>query len=96
MIYQLLESPVFFFLFPKKISLSYFDDQILADENLDVVEDIEETVGIDSLTHFGEYEDDSIFVRNDARRVDYQVLIDNRSYHKDVKNSRKPHEILEE
>ena len=38
----------------EKISLSYFDDQILADENLDMVDDIEETVGIDSLTHFGE------------------------------------------
>ena len=59
---------------------SYFDDQIIADENLDIVDDIEETVGIDSLTHFGECEDDSVFVRNDERKCDYEILLDHRDY----------------
>ena len=64
----------------EKVSLSYFDDQILADENLDIVDDVDETVGVDSLTHFGEYEDDSVFVRNDERKCDYEILLDHRDY----------------
>lgn len=69
----------------EQISLSYFDDQILADDNLDIVDDIEETVGIDALTHFGEYEDDSVFVRNDERKCDYEILLDHRNYEDVVK-----------
>lgn len=78
------------------ITLLYFADEVVTDEDYCVIDNVDDVIGLDSLKKFGEYEDDSIFVRNDARRVDYQVLIDNRGYHKDVKNSRKPHEILEE
>lgn len=77
----------------EKISLSYFDDQILADENLDIVDDIEETVGIDSLTHFGEYEDDSVFVRNDERKCDYEILLDHRDYEDVVKKKPQSTEV---
>ncbi len=77
----------------EKISLSYFDDQILADENLDMVDDIEETVGIDSLTHFGEYEDDSVFVRNDERKCDYEILLDHRNYEDVIKKKPRSTEV---
>ena len=55
-------------------------DGVLADENDEVIEDVEDAVGIDSLNHFGEYEDDSVFVRNDARKCDYEILLDQRTY----------------
>lgn len=77
----------------EKISLSYFDDQVLADENLDMVDDIEETVGLDSLTHFGEYEDDSVFVRNDERKCDYEILLDHRNYVDVIKKKPKSTEV---
>ena len=77
----------------EKISLAYFDDQILADENLDIVDDIEETVGIDSLTHFGEYEDDSVFVRNDERKCDYEILLDHRNYEDVIKKKPQSTEV---
>lgn len=77
----------------EKISLSYFDDQILADENLDIVDDIEETVGIDSLTHFGEYEDDSVFVRNDERKCDYEILLDHCNYEDVIKKKPQSTEV---
>lgn len=77
----------------EKISLSYFDDQILADENLDIVDDIEETVGVDSLTHFGEYEDDSVFVRNDERKCDYEILLDHRNYEDVIKKKPQSTEV---
>lgn len=62
-----------------KISLTYFADGILADEYGDAVDDIEEIVG-DGLEHFGEYEEDSVFVRNDPKRCDYEILKDLRTF----------------
>lgn len=64
----------------EQISLTYYADGVLADENDEVIEDVEDAVGIDSLNHFGEYEDDSVFVRNDARKCDYEILLDQRIY----------------
>ena len=63
-----------------QISLTYYADGVLADENDEVIEDVEDAVGIDSLNHFGEYEDDSVFVRNEARKCDYEILLDQRTY----------------
>ena len=34
----------------------------------------------DALNHFGEYEKDSVFVRSDPKRCDYEILRDLRSY----------------
>ena len=62
-----------------KASLTYFDDGILSDENGIIVDDPEELIG-DALDHFGEYEEDSVFVRNDAKRCDYEILRDERTY----------------
>lgn len=63
-----------------QINLTYYADGVLADENDEVIDDVEETVGIESLNHFGEYEDDSVFVRNDTRKCDYEILLDQRTY----------------
>lgn len=62
-----------------QISLTYFDDGILSDENGVIIDDPEEIVG-DALNHFGEYEEDSVFVRSDPKRCDYEILRDLRSY----------------
>lgn len=61
------------------ISLTYFADGVLADENGVIVDDVEEIVG-DGLNHFGEYDDDAVYVRNDAKRCDYEILKDEREY----------------
>ena len=75
----------------EKISLTYYADQVLADEDDELVEGIEETVGFESLNAFGEYEDDSVFVRNDRLKCDYEILLDQRKYSDVVK--RRPHEV---
>lgn len=62
------------------ISLTYYADQILADDNDQLVEDIQDIVGFESLNSFGEYEDDSVFVRNDRLKCDYEILLDKRKY----------------
>lgn len=64
----------------EKISLTYTADGVLLDDINEIVDDIEETVGEDSLEHFGEYEDDSVYVRNDAKKCDYEILLDQRYY----------------
>ena len=63
-----------------QIGLTYFeDDDILSDENGVIIDDPEEIVG-DALNHFGDYEEDSVFVRSDPKRCDYEILKDLRSY----------------
>ena len=66
----------------EKISLTYTADGVLLDDMNEIVDDIEETVGEDSFEHFGEYEDDSVYVRNDAKKCDYEILLDQRNYQK--------------
>ena len=64
------------------VSLTMYADGIVTDEydvRLDD-EEIEDLIGKESLTHFGEYEDDSVFVRNESRQTDYQILADERNY----------------
>ena len=63
-----------------KVSFTYYADGVLADEYDEVVENVDEVIGEESLTHFGEYEDDSVFVRNDKLKCDYEILLDQRNY----------------
>lgn len=62
------------------VSLTYYADGVLADDRDNVVEDVEGMVGVESLDHFGEYEDDSVFVRNDRLETDYEILLDLRNF----------------
>lgn len=64
----------------EKISLTYYADDVLVDENDEIVDNVDAVVGEESLTHFGEYEDDSVFVRNDSLKSDYEILLDYRKY----------------
>lgn len=74
----------------EKISLTYYADGVLADDNNEVVDDVEDIVG-DALDHFGEYEDDSVFVRCDERKCDYEILLDQRTF-SEVSDSN-PHQV---
>lgn len=62
-----------------KISLTLYADGILADDMDNVIDDLEDTVG-DFNSHFGEYEDDAVFVRNEIRKCDYEILANSRKY----------------
>ncbi len=59
-------------------TLTYYADGVLVDDYGDVVDpaDIDGMVGSDFASHFGEYEADSVFVRNDRLEVDYEILRD--------------------
>lgn len=62
------------------VDITYFADGVLADENNEPIEDIENTIGKDAVRHFGEYEPDSVYVRNERLKCDYEILRDERRY----------------
>lgn len=64
------------------ISLKLYADGVVTDDDNRAMseEDIERTITRDSLNHIDEYEPGSVFVRNDALHVDYEVLTDERTY----------------
>ena len=64
----------------ERVSLTYYSDRYLVDDVDEVVDDIENTVGQDSLNEFGVYEDDAVYVRNDRLKCDYEILLDERKY----------------
>lgn len=64
----------------KQISLTYYADGTLEDDDQEIVKDVDELIGAKSLSTFGEYEDDSVFVRNERLRVDFEILKDYRTY----------------
>lgn len=62
------------------ITLKYYDDDILTDDRDEIIEDPVGIVGDDFKKHFGEYEDDCVYVRNDNLDVDYEILLQGVSY----------------
>lgn len=65
---------------------TYYDgDNTLTDDNNWPIQDVDNTVGADFMTHFGEYEEDSVFIRNDRLKADIQILRDPRRYDEVVK-----------
>ena len=57
-----------------------YGDGVLADEMNMPVEDISGTVGRDYAEHFGEYDDEAVYIRNDRLRTDFEVLREGRTY----------------
>lgn len=74
----------------EEIELTYYADEVLADDQNELVEDVDDIVGLDSLKRFGEFEDDSVHVRNDALHADYEILLDSRTY-AEAKAKTSPH-----
>lgn len=66
------------------ITLIYYIDGVLTDDHDIPVEDVEGTVGKDSLNTFGEYEDDAVHVRNDRLHAYYEILLEMRNYHGEI------------
>lgn len=74
------------------ISLTYYADGVLADEQNFPIEDIEDTVGNEALNSFGKYEDDSVYVRDDDKGIDYEILLDIRKY-SELPRTEKSHNV---
>ena len=75
------------------IDLTYYEDDILADDEDEIIDDVLETVGPEALDAFGREDGEEEFVvhvRNDARKCDYEITRDFRNYD-DVIRAEAPH-----
>lgn len=63
------------------VSLTYYADKVLVDEDDHVIQDVDFMVGDDFADHFGEYEDDSVFIRNDMIKTDFEILLDEANFY---------------
>lgn len=64
----------------ERLTFFIFRDDILVDDDYQIVHDVNDVIGYDSLEHIGEYEDDVVYVRNDKYKTDYEVCRDERTY----------------
>lgn len=62
------------------VSLIYYADGVVTNERGKIIANVDELIGEESLTHFGEYEEDSVFVRNEEMEIDYEILKDYRNF----------------
>lgn len=57
-----------------QVSLTYYEDNYLANDRKELVTDVEGIIGWDNINRIGEYENDAIHVRNDELKIDYEIL----------------------
>lgn len=60
------------------VTLYYYKDGVLADENDNKYENPEELLGKDALTSFGE--EDATYVRDEVHKIDYEILLSEKLY----------------
>ena len=62
------------------VSLVYYADDVIADDSDEIIDNINDTIGNDAVNHFGEYDDDAVYIRNDTLKCDYEILRSEREY----------------
>lgn len=61
-------------------TLTYYADKVLTDDFDNIIRDVENLVGRDSLETFGTYEPDCVYVVNHRLKTYYEILADTRKY----------------
>lgn len=64
----------------EEVSLTYYADGVLCDEQDNPIEDVGSMVVPDFASYYGYYEEDSVYVRNEHLKTDYEILADSRRY----------------
>ena len=75
-------------------TLKCFADRVVTDLDDEVIEDVDSLIGDESLDHFGEYgeyETNTVYVRNDRLKLDIEILLSGQKYYPDV-TSKRPHQ----
>lgn len=64
------------------ITLWYWTDGIVTNDNKKIIGNVEELIGDDFMAHFGDDEDDpdTVYVRNDVQKIDYEILKEYRGF----------------
>lgn len=75
----------------EQIELTFFADKILADDNMELIEDVEDVVGFEALSKFEPGEVETVYIRNDRLKCEYEIVLDERTY-TDALNHYKPYQ----
>lgn len=57
-------------------TLTLYSDGVIADEDMEIVEDVDDILGEENLQQLKDGEADCIYIRNDFKYCDYEVLRD--------------------
>ena len=63
-----------------RLELTYYADGILADDEGEVVSDVAASVGWEFDEHFGEFEETTVYVKNDTMKAYYVVAMSEDEY----------------
>lgn len=70
----------------KRAGMMLFNDStVLKDDKVLDLDEIDTFVGREALTHFGQYEEDRVCVRNEMLGIDYEILLIDKSYEDYIK-----------
>lgn len=59
------------------VSFTYYADGVVDDDYWNIVQNVEELIGDDFMNHF---DDDTVFIRNDVRKTDYEITRVDKTY----------------
>lgn len=64
------------------ITLWYYADGVITDERGKIIKNVEEIIGENVESHFGDYkyDEDTVYVRNENLEIDYEVCRDERRF----------------
>jgi hypothetical protein len=72
----------------EQLTLTYYvgDKTLVVEDSDEVVEDVDQTVGFNNLHNLGveSGNDDTVYVRNEKRAIEYEILRDEGKYHEAV------------
>ena len=64
----------------KTVELTYWADGILTDAKNKLIKDVDGMIGKGSIDQFGKYEEDALHVRDDEKKIDFEILRDLKKY----------------
>ena len=63
------------------VSLYWFEDGVITYAiGGEIMDNVDEMIGEDAPNHFGEYEDETVYIRNDRLKTDFELCRDGRRY----------------
>lgn len=68
--------------FDKNTFYYYKGDKTMVDDTgMEIDDDLTAAVGTDFLNHVGEYEENTVYIRNARLQADYQIIVEEDAYH---------------
>lgn len=64
----------------KVVELTYWADGVLTDTKNKLIKDVDGLIGKGTIDQFGKYEEDALHVRDDEKKIDFEILRDLKRY----------------